>query len=256
MEPSLMRRFALMTLLSAVPLLGQTQERLLVPVALRAAVPGAYGSQWETRLVVLNRTERPVLIEGLESSCQVPLCPPLVVQPHATATAFPVVEGRPGIFLRASDTTLSHAVTAHLRVQDVSRQSETWGTEIPVVRESEALTGPTDLLDIPLGPEFRSLLRLYDFAPGANAVRVRIFRLSGKMEPPDADPLVGEWILSLTHGGDVRFPGYAQLILPPAAAGESVRVEIAPLDEGMKFWAFVSVTNNATQHITVITPQR
>ena len=166
------------------------------------------------------------------------------------------MEGTPGIFLRVFDTTFSPAVTAHLRVQDVSRQSETWGTEIPVVRESDALTGATDLMDIPLGPEFRSLLRIYDFAPGVHAVRMRMFRLPDEMEPADADPLIAEWELTLGHGGDPRFPGYAQLMLPTTVVGERVRAEIAPLAEGMRFWAFVSVTNNATQHITVITPQQ
>lgn len=36
---------------------------------------------------------------------------------------------------------------------------------------------------------------------------------------------------------------------------DTVRAEIEPLTEGLRYWAFVSVTNNETQHVTTITPQ-
>lgn len=39
------------------------------------------------------------------------------------------------------------------------------------------------------------------------------------------------------------------------ASSPFVRVEVEPLGEGARFWAFVSVTNNETQHVTLITPQ-
>jgi hypothetical protein len=33
-----------------------------------------------------------------------------------------------------------------------------------------------------------------------------------------------------------------------------VRVDVEAVSAGLRFWAFASVTNNATQHVTVVTP--
>lgn len=35
--------------------------------------------------------------------------------------------------------------------------------------------------------------------------------------------------------------------------GQKVRVEIEPLTPGLKYWAFLSVTNNKTQHFYTVT---
>jgi hypothetical protein len=35
----------------------------------------------------------------------------------------------------------------------------------------------------------------------------------------------------------------------------AVRVVVTPTDEASRFWAFISITNNDTQQLTLITPQ-
>jgi hypothetical protein len=42
---------------------------------------------------------------------------------------------------------------------------------------------------------------------------------------------------------------------PAERAAEKLRIEVTPLVAAAGAWAFVSVTNNETQHITTITPQ-
>ena len=61
----------------------------------------------------------------------------------------------------------SHAprVAMGLRVRDLSRQLDTWGAEIPIVQESDFRSGNADLLDIPIKPGFRQMLRVYDLDP-------------------------------------------------------------------------------------------
>jgi hypothetical protein len=52
-------------------------------------------------------------------------------------------------------------------------------------------------------------------------------------------------------------PAYAQVSisdLPEVRGVETIRVEISPQTPGMRYWAFVSVTNNETQHVTNIAP--
>ena len=54
-------------------------------------------------------------------------------------------------------------------------------------------------------------------------------------------------------------PAYAQLDpLTPAvrAAGPRVLVEVTSPVEDLPLWAFISLTNNATQQVTAITPHR
>jgi len=54
-------------------------------------------------------------------------------------------------------------------------------------------------------------------------------------------------------------PGYLQLDLGEAGAAlegaETAWVRIEPRTEGLRFWAFASVTNNPTGHVTTVTPQ-
>jgi hypothetical protein len=174
-------------------------------------------------------------------------------------------------------------VTFSLRVQDISRQSQTWGPAIPVVREKDAFTSTLQLLDVPVEAHFRSALRIYDFDTGVpdapRQVRVRIFDMCG-IGPIDRDcsstALVDTTLAlvptSLRVVSDRQYPATAMVgnlvgafpqlaSVPPTilAFGQSrpaaVRVRIDPITPGLRFWAFVSATNNETQHVTVIASQ-
>lgn len=187
-----------------------------------------------------------------------------------------------GAFLYVGSPGVSK-VSFTLRVQDVSRQAQTWGTEVPVVREKDVRTGKIQLLDVPVDTHFRSALRIYDFDTSANEpsrqVRVRIFDMCG-IGPLDGRcserPLV-DTVLDLPNSfqGMEPFPpvpamnmigslldAFPQLtsVKPTQMAGgvsrpATVRIEIDPVSAGLRFWAFVSATNDETQHVTIIAPQ-
>jgi len=170
-------------------------------------------------------------------------------------------------------------VTFNLRVQDTSRQAQTWGTTIPVVREKDVYTSTLHLLDVPVDSHFRSALRIYDFdaddAP--KQVRVRIYDLCGPFFTPipaecPTAPRV-DTFLTLTGGAvpqypssvmvaDIltAFPDLANVKAIPLPFGDSrpaaVRVDIDPISPNLRFWAFVSATNNDTQHVTTILPSQ
>jgi hypothetical protein len=42
---------------------------------------------------------------------------------------------------------------------------------------------------------------------------------------------------------------------PALIAHETVTIEVTPVRPDVRLWAFVSVTNNLTQHVTLIAPQ-
>ena len=41
----------------------------------------------------------------------------------------------------------------------------------------------------------------------------------------------------------------------PAGAARALRIEVQPTSPGSRFWTFVSITNNSTQHVTLVTAQ-
>ncbi len=248
-------------------------ERLLLPVVITGQLPGAFGSQWTTRVSILNNTGQDTVdIQGYASYPHG--CPILCGHDftRANVTFYPsLVPGAvtQGAILRI-DRRYSDNVEVHLRVQDVSRQSQTWGTEVPVVREKGLYQSTLNLLDVPIGAAFRQTLRIYDVdaRPGA-AVRVRFYRVNPATEtttdvfnPPSIDPLLAERTVQLTTEQRSETPlfdlGYAEIsnvgILPELQNVDRIRIEVTSLTTGLRFWSFVSVTNNDTQHVTVISP--
>jgi hypothetical protein len=53
-------------------------------------------------------------------------------------------------------------------------------------------------------------------------------------------------------------PAYLQLdpgTLGSLEGASTIRVEVEPLDAGLRLWSFVSVTNNQTHHVTTFSAQ-
>ncbi len=144
-----------------------------------------------------------------------------------------------------------------LRAQDLSRQSQTWGTSYPVVSEEQFTTGEFGLSDIAVGPQFRSMLRVYDLqSRGSGRLGLRVYAPSSGLSP---DLLIGEYSLPFNYdpGSSILEPGYLEWSLwnlPELGPYETVRLALTPETSGLRFWGFVTVTNNETQHVTVIEP--
>jgi hypothetical protein len=148
-----------------------------------------------------------------------------------------------------------------LRVRDLSRDAEGWGTWLPVVRESQARADAVNLTNIPTDTRYRLLLRVYSFQQSSGfAVRVRVYgaNSSPNSAPTQSDAFLGETVLPL-HVGTVSQPAYAQFDGIAAFAGattyDTLRVVVEPL-AGFSLWAMVSVTNNVTQQVTMVVPNQ
>ena len=230
-------------------------ERVLLPI-LTPPVLGAYGSDFRVALSLMNRTQDELLVVyGLAERCQI-LCPE--VSPPAIRM-LPGAQygeeeidnnGNPGrfVYLQREDR---NDFVMQLRAFDISRETTNFGTEIPVVREDEMRIDPVVLLGIPTDPRFRNTLRIY-----AEDERAFLIRIEG------ANGLLYEDSVHAAPGQDMFDPAYAMFTGFPSGAGP-VRVTITALEPitsppapPVRFWAFTTVTNNDTQHITVISPQR
>lgn len=147
-------------------------------------------------------------------------------------------------------------VSVNVLVRDLSKQSEAFGTELPAVRERDFETRRVLLLNVPSDPKYRLTLRVYSFdpLPGMNTVQYWLHTLesgeqatfwTAQLNPPrhENEPWSATIDLMTAHPEIVN-KGPLSLTVKP------VRTDLA----GPRFWAFVTVTNNQTQHVTAITP--
>lgn len=238
-------------------------EKLLLPIS-PGRVPGAQGSEWVTDLALTNMSDTTVSVDYGELYCP-GLCVPVPVPPHSTIVAVDVLASsavRGSFAVTEVGRTADLALT--LRSRDLSRQSETWGTVIPVVSKNDLFSRRFGLVDVPIEPQFRAMLRIYDFnAETAANVRVRVYKLNplqpGNQQPENDTPLLDlvPTFATPSPGEETLFPASFEfpLWLQPALSDAGrVRVQIDPLDDTGDYWAFVSVTHNDSQHVTVITP--
>lgn len=217
-------------------------ERILLPL-LTPPVRGAFGSEFRTELR-LTGTQNMFYLWGLDYCpphspvlC-IDLGDPIIIEPRPEPPPdWVIYSGTPGRFLAVPINDVRH-VAASLRVYDVTRSSFNFGTEIPIVRYSDFSTRVV-LLGVPTAEGFRNTLRIYSDRPTSATVTVE-----------------GQAPVTVTlRGGETLFdPAYAAFSAFPRNAG-ALRVTIDSPDPAVKLWAFVSVTNNATQLISTISPQ-
>ncbi len=246
-------------------------EKILVPIATHQPIPGAHDSLWQSELRMLNGSPS-ALEPGLDvlhfesrcSDCTTTVPRNSVLTPRF---ATPRLDSDvPPTFVIYAHKDVAPYFSFQLRVRDLSRQTETWGTEIPVVRGSD-ISSTLTLLDIPMRAGFRQMLRLYipEYVACCQAT-VTFFSVDGKeLATRDVRPQIPNGAIGgLVPAGYLREgsrelalqPAYAELDLqtvPELASQETIW--LTARTSAQRLWGFVSVTNDATQHVTTITPQ-
>lgn len=239
---------------------GQTAyERFLLPLYGPPAA-GAYGSLWGV--------ESWVHYAGTEDTDVVPR---LTVCTITCTPFYPLLAGEGPVRIQAAyggSSLLLHVdrrVVSDFhfssRVRDLSR-ADGRGAEVPVIHESRMYASPVYLLNVPLHAGSRNTLRVYALPEIPDpVVEVRFFR----MPRPDADLVpdlrrVDRITLRTPPGVDgfqIRpSASVYDFQVPELQAEGTVWLEIVPLTPGLRIWAMVSVTDNTTQHVTLVTPSR
>ena len=201
--------------------------RLLLPIA--AGTQGILNSSWQTDVLAHNETTSQVDLAGttiLPGSTR-----KLALSPAST-----------GMFLRIP-RNLFDGVTITTHVHDTVHDSENLGVDVPSVPETQFRRAVV-LPGVPNDARYRVLLRVYGY-PGTYPVTVRV-----------RDDSTGELLSSqdVTIGGsDVA---YLQLPISAAQSAHVVRVEVTTAQAAAPpIWAFVTLTNNTTENVTIITPK-
>jgi hypothetical protein len=231
-------------------------EKLLVPIIVHSPVGGAFGSRFVTRLIVHNDSAQAVRVDQVGGHmCLIPGClawvAPGTHQPNVWASG--LVGGR-GAFIWV-DSSQMHHLTFQLRVQDLSRQESTWGTELPILRESDFFDDRLTLIDVPDTENFRQTLRIYEWegTPRNPVVMVRFYDQESGALLREL-PVVLERFSSSAADASQAQVGFWTDDFADLRPAERLRIVIEPVTPGIRFWAFVSITHNETQHITTITP--
>jgi IPT/TIG domain len=234
-------------------------QRILVPL-LTPQVFGPFGSDFRTELRLANTSDRQAtFVFGLQIPCPLSGC--IAFDPFQYAYAIQGGQsigphdydyiGNPGRFLFIARSLPD--LDANLRVYDASRSAFNFGTEIPVVREAEFARGSIKLLGVPRDPRFRNTLRIY-------ALEELTVQITGSFS---TGPFFTETV-TLRRGQNLFDPAYAQFSnIPMIENGIPLDITVSavvpantPEEQQPLLWAFVSVTNNETQLITTISPQR
>jgi len=231
-------------------------ERILVPVA--ASGPGPSSARFETEILITNASDESVPVMGADVLQNLGISPiPIpTLPPHTTGTFTDMLFNMPGhagafIYVPAR---LARDVITKVRVHDTSRDDAAFGVEIPAVSDLD-YAATVRLAGIPTDPRFRTTLRVYAYDErnfGPVTLRVR--------DAADGTLLATVPVaLSAVRLEEDILPASAQLsldaIIEPLRSHARLRIDIADSDALRPIWGFVSITNNQTQEITLVTPQ-
>ncbi|HEX3577728.1 MAG TPA: IPT/TIG domain-containing protein [Thermoanaerobaculia bacterium] len=231
-------------------------ERILVPVA--ASGPGPNAARFETEILITNTSDESVPIMGAAVPQNVLISPvPIpLVPPHTTGTFTDrlfTVPWQAGAFLYVP-ARLARDVITKVRVHDTSRDASSFGVELPAVSALD-FTAAVILTGIPTDARFRSTLRVYAYdAKNFGPVTLRV------RDDADGTLLASVPVaLNAVPTQEEILPAAAQLsldsIVAPLRSHARLRIDITDSDAIRPIWGFVSITNNQTQEITLITPQ-
>jgi hypothetical protein len=237
-------------------------ERILFPIAFQGVVDGAFGTQWQSEILVFNAAAKTLELFPYCVS-EVPPAPCRLDQTLApgawTRDELRSSESLPslGAFLYVTREIADDVHFTSL-LHDMARTDDNAGTEIPVAREKD-FRSRIVLPRVPLRGNFRVALRIYGESQAPSQARVRMYRLDR------LDPFVDTTVTlqGLVTALPVDFPTHPAFFhifelvktYPVLEAAASVRIEIEALPGQQKVWAFASVTNDATQLVTTVSPQ-
>jgi hypothetical protein len=235
-------------------------DPLLFPI-FTPPVFGQGGSEFRTTAKFWNKGDQPVSFFGFDSSCLViadPLSVPLnpyTLQPHQ--------EQALNLFPECSQTTGKlfyvlkgeRGLAGSLRVWEVSKQGSNHGVEIPVVRLEDFDEESIALVSVPTDPKFRLTLRVYGLNPGPAFVNVsyggKVVQLPMQSSSNIYEPGYAVYTgFTPPPGGHVPTPPFMNVLVEVPRGPDGAVIPGTPI------WAFITVTNNETQHITTVTPQQ
>jgi len=236
---------------------------LLVPFA-AAETRGTNGSLWITELSAVIEADHhprfgPTSCGPVEDPCSYPPLNRL----FDPSEDFLEGDGPQFIYVGSVDAARFRLAT---RVYDATKSETTAGAFVPTARDEDFSPEGFSLIAIPVAPEFRSTLRVFD-ADGIDGREVELALYGDAEQEPFLRSTVRLTTVDeqqkVTNALLPRYPATAQIDLSALVPAQYTRVRVAvlptvagnpPSRTGMKLWGFASITNNETSHVSVVTP--
>lgn len=243
----------LVALLAPVTLFAAEYEQLMLPIA-PSVVHCGYESRYETRLLAYNADAEASATFCAEGRCNElrPNTGSELGGDYAGGTPLPAFLYVPKEV--ADDLRLSIMVESSER----SRLDERAFTEIPVIRASQFREGKMQLVGVRMDPGFRQTVRMYGLDGSQHGeIMMRVFALGSGEKLHECvhylSPLTSE---TTAEGLQLRpsFGMECDMSHHVLNDGTKVRIELESLTPGLKYWAFMSITNNKTQHFYTVLP--
>lgn len=231
----------------------QAFATVLVPLIFNG--PGAYGSQWRTDVRLRNTGDvalSPVTYFNMRFCPETPVLadPPLPCRPEIapSTSAYVFTPDRPrGVLLRLVRGMADQATFSAL-VRDTSREDISFGAEMPIVREEDFRTGAIYFPNVPLhDSRYRFSLRVYLLNTDREPVTYSLTRPGGTFGGTRS-------VIATREAIDEA--AFAMVDIPAVSAGVDTPTGIQLQSTGVSpIWAFLTITNNQTQQVTIIRPQ-
>jgi len=210
---------------------------------------GANGSNWTTDVALRNENDYALPVISLFDEVCFPVCD---VRPAGHTTRLVTGINQPNGYLLNVPRQAAPKLFFGTLARDLSRQADALGAEIPVVREKDFFDRPFTIPNVTADTRFRVALRLYRIDGGTS--------LEYALRPALADtPVVNEFVTlsPVTSGSSLTSAFISDVVAkhPEFALKGPLRLTIYAPAGLPSSWGFVSVTNNASQHITIISPQ-
>ena len=232
-------------------------DPVLFPI-FQPPVQGRDGSEFRTIARLWNKSlNETISIYGYDRTCT------LIDPPIGPTTPFPLAPrgGTLRLWPECSNSVGrllyvpkgDQSIAASLRVWEITRQDENHGVEIPVVRREDFSEESIALVDVPTDPKFRLTLRIYGLNRGTDFVNVsfggRLVQLPLQFTSDPFEPSYAVFTDFRPLEFNPPFPETINVLVDVPRGVNGVHIPGSPI------WAFITVTNNETQHITTVTPQ-
>jgi hypothetical protein len=249
---------SLSALCAAVPLVAQESaqeyEQLMLPVA-PSLVFCAYESRYETRLVAFNDHAAAASRFCADDRCHdlAPKTGREITNVEAGGTPLPVFLYVP------KETAESMRMSLTVEASNKDHLDERGFTELPIVRASEFTEGKLQLVGLRMDPGFRQTVRMFGLDGAMSGwVMMRAYKLNSNEQLFEWPFYVGPISDERTSDGKQLRPAFGMECDISAylhSYGQKVRIDLESMTPGLKYWAFISVTNNKTQHFYTVLPR-
>lgn len=271
------RVLAVVLLLASLPLHGEDVnadgfETILLPLAFMPHAPdihGAYGTAWNGEVWFHNGSDTHIDLYQCNFSC------PWEFRPGSMSLITLPLGERPELghmfYIRS---TLAPRVTFSNRMYERTLRGQPRGVNLPVVREGTFFNSERTFLGVPVDNGVRAAIRVYDPwvhhiggpsdpaappTPRLEGVRVE---LRGEFDETILGTAVLRPTLQYQKSPIDRTRPALDAIYDIAAKFPAVRtlvgrvhIRVTPLPAGAEYFAMVSVTDNSSQTVSIITAQ-